>query len=527
VRYDVCGRLREFRQFEYEGSQHNRPVFRFCARIAMPFIDDDIVALRPDTGNPVQLFWGEEVKILSQDANSIRVGVVGRGTPPLEGRISTKAKLRNKALLQISMIDVQQGDGLILQSPGGKVIFIDGGDNQLFARHAAARFPGTSEENPLKVDLMLVTHGDADHFDGLNELRKSETNPKQGKRIFVAPRRYYHNGIAKRPGKMNDRDLKDVEMLGTTEKMGSETFITGLVENPAQLPAGQLNEPFKKWMATLAAWESRSQAAWGQPIERRRLDQTRGNAFDFLTEEDIQVDLYGPITQDVNGKPGLRFLATPPDDANLMLGTKPAGRGSGLSASHTINGHSIAFRLRFGNVRFLFTGDLNQEAGERLRKALPGASLRCEILKAPHHGSADFDMEFLKEAGPVVSLISSGDENAQKEYIHPRATLMSALGKASRTTPGVIFCTELAAFFQTLGYVDVPDERRPGRTRRVFAFERTNFGIIHIRTDGERVLAFTHSGKEGMNEAYRFNVSPNGDVTFAAEVSKVSAPKKT
>ena len=58
-----------------------------------------------------------------------------------------------------------------------------------------------------------------------------------------------------------------------------------------------------------------------------------------------------------------------------------------------------------------------------------------------------------------------------------------------------------------------------------FAFERTNFGIAHVRTDGERVLAFTHSGKKGMNEAYRFSVSATGDVEFAAEVSKVSAPK--
>lgn len=492
----------------------------------MPFIDDDIVALRPDSGEPVQLFWGDEVKVLDQGEGWVRVRAIGRGNPALEGRISSNVKLRAKGLLKLSMIDVQQGDGLIVQSPDGKVIFIDGGDNQLFARHAAARFPGTSDKKPLKVDLVLVTHGDADHFDGLNELQKSETNTNPAKRIFVAPRRYYHNGIAKRPGTVAGKKVKDVEMLGETTVVGRETFVTGLVEDPASLPAAQLNKPFQKWMETLAAWEPRSQAAWGGPIERRRLDQTRGDAFDFLKSEGIDVDLYGPIVEDANGRPGLRFLASPPDDANLMLGTKAAGRGSGLSASHTINGHSVAFRMRYGNVHFLFTGDLNQEAGERLRKALPGASLRCEVLKAPHHGSADFDMEFLKEAGPVVSLISSGDESAVKEYIHPRATLMSALGKASRTTPGVIFCTELAAFFSYMGRIAVPVEGKPGQTRLVDSFERTNFGIIHVRTDGERVLAFTHSGKAGMNEAYRFTVSPNGEVVFAAEVSKVSAPKK-
>ena len=153
----------------------------------------------------------------------------------------------------------------------------------------------------------------------------------------------------------------------------------------------------------------------------------------------------------------------------------------------------------------------------------PGAdaALRSEILKTPHHGSADFSYPFLQEVNAVVSLISSGDESEAKEYIHPRATLMAALGRASRTVPAVIFCTELAAFFKTRGYV--PDPAAPGRS--FFAFERTNFGIAHVRTDGKRVLAFTHSGKQGMNEAYRFTVSPSGEAVFDPKVVKRSAPK--
>jgi hypothetical protein len=96
--------------------------------------------------------------------------------------------------------------------------------------------------------------------------------------------------------------------------------------------------------------------------------------------------------------------------------------------------------------------------------------------------------------------------------------LMAALGEASRATPAVIFVTELAAFFKTVGYV------KDGN-RTFFAFERTNFGIAHVRTDGERVLTFTHSGKKDMNEAYRFAVSVSGAVTFAPAVTKVPAPK--
>lgn len=486
----------------------------------MPFLDDDIVDLRRDDGQVWQLYWGDEISVVSQGTNDTRIKVKGLNGTIVEGRIKKSAKFRNDPLLRLSMIDVQQGDGLILETPGGKTIFIDGGDNQLFARHAAARFRGTTAAKPLVVDLMLVTHGDADHFDGLNELRKSEIDARPGKAIFVAPKRYYHNGIAKRPGKKNGIDRKETEMLGPTTTVDGVPFVTGLIDDPATLPAGELNRPFTDWMATLAAWEPRAQAVFGAPIERRRIDQNAGDAFDFLNDEEARIELIGPIVEDTPGGPGLRFLKTPPKGAELMLGTVAAGSGGSWSASHTINGHSIAFRLRYKNVRFMLTGDLNQEAGARLREAIPGVSLRSEILKAPHHGSADFDMEFLKEVGPVVSLISSGDESEAKEYIHPRATLMSGLGKAARTTPGIIFCTELAAFFKTIGYVD------DANGRRFFAFERTNFGIAHVRTDGTRVLAFTHSGKKGMNEAYRFTVDSTGKVEFAAEAVKVSAPPK-
>src|SRR4029078_6784917 len=51
-----------------------------------------------------------------------------------------------------------------------------------------------------------------------------------------------------------------------------------------------------------------------------------------------------------------------------------------------------------------------------------------------------------------------------------------------------------------------------------FGFERTNFGIIHVRTDGERVLVFTPSGKKGMREAYRFIVDANHQIQFDADV---------
>lgn len=487
------------------------------------YLDDDIVDLRLDNGNTWQYYWGDKLVVIATEPKRLRVAFHGLKGKIDEGFISSKTRLRDTPILKMSMVDVQQGDGLILETPQGKILTIDGGDNALFARHFAFRFRGSTAADPVIVDAMIVTHGDADHFSGLSELRKSETDTRAGKAVFVAPKRYYHNGMVKRPIKDGARKRGETEMLGSTTIEDGKVFVTGLVDDIADVPAGERNKNFAEWTDTLAAWEPRVQAATGKAIERRRIDQHATDAFDFLADEAITVDVLGPITHPTAAGPGLEYLGTPPHDADLMNGLKPTARRGAPSASHTINGHSIGFRLRYGNVRFMMTGDMNQQAMERMRQALPDAALRAEILKTPHHGSADFDLEFLREVGPVVSLISAGDESVLKEYIHPRATLVTALGKASRTTPSIIFCTELAAFFAYRGFVAVPGHPRGG----FYAFERTNYGIAHIRTDGNRVLAFTHSGKQGMNEAYSFTVSPTGDIVFAATVTKQSAPKAT
>lgn len=427
------------------------------------YLDDDIVVLRRDDGTTWEHYWGDAVERLADLVvpGKLRVQMRGQFGKQWKGFISDKTKFRSTPVLWLSMIDVQQGDGMILETPGGKTVFIDGGDNKLFASHAAARFPNSSGTNPKIVEAIIVTHGDADHFKGLSDIRKSETDARPRKALFVAPRRILHNGLVKRPDKLpNDKERPDVEMFGATKRIDGRTFATELVDDPRSVPLAQRNGPFNDWCTTLDHWAKRTQAVTNQAMEVRRIDHRCGSAFDFLAAEGIHVELHDPIVEDAGGQLGLRFFRKPPNDTSLMIGTVPTTGGS-LSASHTINGHSISFRMRYGNVRFLMTGDLNHESMQMLREALPDASLATDILKAPHHGSSDFEMSYLMEAGPVVSLISSGDENVSKEHIHPRATLMAALGKASRTTPAIIFNTELAAFFAYRGKVKTVEGNDP------------------------------------------------------------------
>src|SRR5574341_1241618 len=162
--------------------------------------------------------WGDAVEVLEATSEHLRISTV-KYVEKKDGSIlpakteayicPTKSSGRRPAdvvipesknrVLRVNFVDVQQGDASVIETPDGKVILVDGGDNQLFARYLAARFRGTSKVAPKSIDCILVTHGDADHFAGLVEIFKSEDNKESTKRLFIAPKRIYHHGLIKRP----------------------------------------------------------------------------------------------------------------------------------------------------------------------------------------------------------------------------------------------------------------------------------------------------------------------------------------
>jgi hypothetical protein len=276
-----------------------------------------------------------------------------------------------------------------------------------------------------------------------------------------------------------------------------------------------MNEPFREWKQTLATYNGRSELSF------RRLQFGDNEAFGFLNHGELQMDVLGPVTTEVGGKPALRFLGEPPKGPRIghdSLNDSEEGF-TGHSASHTINGHSIVLRLSYGGFSFLFSGDLNDEASRFLaREHNKGTlNLRSEVFKVPHHGSADFSGAFIQAVSPIVSVVSCGDESARKEYIHPRATLMGALGKWSRVPEPLIFATELVAFFQTEGLCRLQADKAAKKRGPFFGFSRTAYGLVKTRTDGQRLFVYTDSGNLQMKEAYAYALDSSG-VPQPAEV---------
>ena len=473
------------------------------------------------------LAWGDAVTVVTETAAFVEIDLTTFDEAPDGSIVATKAtgfivpkkssgikagdvlipKAQNK-VLKVNFVDVQQGDGSVIESPRGQVVLVDGGDNQLFARYLAGRFRGTTAARPQPVECILVTHGDADHFLGLPEILASETNPTARKRLFIQPKRVYHNGIVKRPSTRNGKRTPEKELLGPTKTVDGELHLTGLEENLLKVADEEMNEPFKAWKAALAAYNKRAS------VKFKRLQFGDEGAFDFLAEEGIEVEILGPLVTLVSGKPALKFLGSPPKGPRVgheSLETENL-KSTGTSASHTINGHSIVFRMTYGGFTYIFSGDLNDEAGRFLvREHNEGKlNLRAEVFKVPHHGSADFSGAFVQAVAPIVSVVSSGDESARKEYIHPRATLVGALGKWSRVPEPLIFVTELVAFFSLEGWSRQTDEKKAKKRGDFFAFSRAAFGLVKTRTDGQRLLVYTDSANIEMKEAYVYALDQFG-----------------
>lgn len=85
------------------------------------------------------------------------------------------------------------------------------------------------------------------------------------------------------------------------------------------------------------------------------------------------------------------------------------------------NDYSVGILLQFGENRFIFTGDAEEQAEQDMMEE--GLDLSADVLKAAHHGSDTANtMEFLEEVEPDAVVISCGEGNS---YGHPRAGAMN------------------------------------------------------------------------------------------------------
>ncbi|MFF0345499.1 ComEC/Rec2 family competence protein [Kribbella sp. NPDC004875] len=102
----------------------------------------------------------------------------------------------------------------------------------------------------------------------------------------------------------------------------------------------------------------------------------------------------------------------------------PPGTSSATSSDEGSpeNNASIAMMVELAGLRILLTGDLEPESQRAVLAT--GADLRADVLKVPHHGSAQQDPGFIAATNARLALISAGRDN---DYGHPAPRTLELL----------------------------------------------------------------------------------------------------
>jgi beta-lactamase superfamily II metal-dependent hydrolase len=437
------------------------------------------------------LLWGDPLHVLAEDGGWTQVRA--RGKRP--GWLPSDA-VSDESLLEIYIIDVGQGDGVLLKTPDGKWHLVDAGvenAKQMTKKGAANfvrwKFLEDLQEEKVRLENVVLSHPDADHFGGLLDLFSGRLASHP--RFEVEVENYFHNGIPR---------FAAAPSIGRTSSGTVEAFpVDRGLRRAGKFLESELLDTIDSFVSPprpFAGEFSRLAAILAQvPRSVRRITQREGHLPGYGPGEGpVTIRVLGPILEEfAGGRAGLRVLG---------------------SDSITLNGHSVVLRLDYGQASVLLTGDLNSQSQQLLLSYEPGDAFAVEVAKACHHGSEDVHVDFLKAMRARATVVSSGDN---EDYAHPRPVLMGAAGRYGREArgrtraevlPPLVYSTELArsvklefARSQRPGLledteVELADKRwRFRRLKYIPVSSDLVYGLVNVRTDGEHVLCATMEEK--------------------------------
>lgn len=431
-----------------------------------------------------QCLWGDWVGVndLTEQRGWLSVRTRGR-----KGWLRAK-DLQEERPLEVNFVDIGQGDGTFIVTPDDKMIVIDAGQRDNMYRFLKWRFNLKRNHDAPPLDIAIITHPDSDHYKGFQKLFDDH-------RFRFGT--VFHNGIIERVG---------AERLGPSVVRDGQRYLTDVVRDRRRLdellgdPAARGRMAYPKLL-----WTGLSQGR----VDDVRMLGAGAEAFPLrrVFGKSLSLRALAPVSEKVGDRTVLRWFGDEP------------GKTETGDVGKTKNGHSVVTVLQYGGVRILLGGDLNIPAETYLLDHYGHDTelLRSDIAKSCHHGSADFSTEFLDRTHALATVISSGDDES---HSHPRPDTLGTVGKHSRGDRSLIFSTELARSAperiidaraiqeQVLELAEqmaaaTGAEREKAREELKTSLRKTIrrsvevFGMITLRTDGDRVLMAQRLEKSG------------------------------
>ena len=296
----------------------------------------------------------------------------------------------------------RKGDCLLLhfgskQEPG--LVMIDGGPAQVYAPHLKPRIARIRKARKLEdgealpVDLLMVSHVDDDHIQGILDLTGEMTEALGTKPPKLAVLDFWHNSFDDIIGNSPD------ELTAAVKEGFGAAALAGGFDPGADMDLGDALED------TDAAVDSLKVLASIEQGHRLRGDAEK-LGFPLNLEYDGGLVIASPQEHEVAG--GLTLVVAGPMKAELeklqqkhdewleaqKKKKKPGPAALAAYVDRSVpNLSSIVVLARFGGKSILLTGDAR---GDKILEGLElvgllddAAPLHVDILKVPHHGSAN------------------------------------------------------------------------------------------------------------------------------------------
>lgn len=382
------------------------------------------------------ILMGSFVKIL-EESTDVWQKVFAFG---IEGWIE-KVHLGDSPDFKCFYIDVGQGDCALIEignDVNGLKILIDGGPSDNLSRYLSKwQYKYYFNQNrTVHFDYVFISHFDKDHYNGLIDIINDP---------HYTFGTIFHNGIAKfNPDKDSFPEAYNTG-LGKKIKLGNAPYLTTSFDSIPDLDLlknnGGMLDLLEKFLAAVKAAKVQ-----GRLSDFKKLDHLSSFAPKKINNSIFNIEVLGPVSSQIPS--GLAFEYF--DDE-----------------AHTINGHSLVLKLKYGNRSFLFGGDLNIPAEDHLlRHYADNNPFEVDIAKSCHHGASEFTTAFMAKVNPLATVISSGDNES---YSHPRADAIGCAGKYTKSDRPLVFSTELA------------------RSSNVET-DKVKYGMINLRCDGENII---------------------------------------
>ena len=92
--------------------------------------------------------------------------------------------------VEVSVLDVGQGDGIHIRGPAGEELFIDGGSSDVSSAGTYRIEPYLLSNAVDELDYVFLTHGDEDHINGTAELLKDQDLGIRIRNLVLPPEEY-------------------------------------------------------------------------------------------------------------------------------------------------------------------------------------------------------------------------------------------------------------------------------------------------------------------------------------------------